>query len=271
MLSDGSLDEFYEKGNGVLIGRRCPFLVLGRRGAGMNMKFMPAGDEAMVVEFGNVIDEETNFRVHALAAFVHDREISGVREVLPTFRSLMIFYDSDKTTYRKLTKELRHFKGNASGQEQERRRTLMVPCCYDSVYGPDLEGTAADLSMSGEELIWIHTERDYKIYMLGFLPGFVYLGGLDERIHAPRLKIPRTEIPARSVGIGGSQTGVYPIKSPGGWRLIGSTPLDFYNPQNDTPILCKAGEYIRFYPISKEEYGVIRRDVESGLYKPEYV
>ena len=116
----------------------------------------------------------------------------------------------------------------------------------------------------------IHQSVDYKIYMLGFLPGFVYLGGLDERIHMPRLSVPRTKIPARSVGIGGNQTGVYPMESPGGWRLIGRTPLSFYDQTNDPPVLCKAGEYIRFAAVTEREYELIRQDVVNKVYRPEF-
>ena len=108
--------------------------------------------------------------------------------------------------------------------------------------------------LSPQEIIRIHSGTDYRVYMLGFLPGFVYLGGLDPRIAVPRLQVPRVEIPAGSVAIGGSQTGVYPIASPGGWRLIGSTPLAFYDPEREKPILCEAGDFIRFVPITPEEY-----------------
>ena len=148
--------------------------------------------------------------------------------------------------------------------------TLLVPCCYGNEFGPDLADMSSMLGLSEEEIIRLHSTPDYKIYMLGFLPGFVYLGGLDERIHAKRLDSPRTAIPKGSVGIGGSQTGVYPIASPGGWRLIGSTPLEFYNPLREEPILCKAGERLRFVPIDQKEYELIKKDVENGTYHPEY-
>ncbi|MBQ2047711.1 MAG: 5-oxoprolinase subunit PxpB, partial [Schwartzia sp.] len=117
--------------------------------------------------------------------------------------------------------------------------------------------------LSREEIVKIHSGTDYRVYMLGFLPGFAYLGGLDERIAAPRLKTPRLSIPAGSVAIGGNQTGVYPIASPGGWRIIGSTPIEFYNPNREEPILCKAGDYIRFVPIGEDEYDEIREHPEA--------
>ncbi len=118
-----------------------------------------------------------------------------------------------------------------------------------------------------EEVIKIHTSKDYLIYMLGFLPGFSYLGGLDERIHTPRLANPRIRIPAGSVGIGGSQTGIYPLDSPGGWQLLGLTPVKTYDPERENPILFEAGDYIRFVPVSEEEYLKIKEQVENGTYE----
>ena len=121
--------------------------------------------------------------------------------------------------------------------------------------------------LSSKEIIQIHSGTDYLVYMLGFLPGFVYLGGLDERIHAPRLTTPRVKIPAGAVGIGGSQTGVYPLDSPGGWRLIGRTPLRMYDPDREEPFLCNAGDYIRFCPIEETDYREIEAQVKTGTYQ----
>ena len=130
----------------------------------------------------------------------------------------------------------------------------MIPVCYDGEFAPDMEDVCAHTGLQREQVIRLHTSRDYLIYMLGFLPGFPYLGGMDERIEAPRLETPRTLIPAGAVGIGGKQTGIYPLASPGGWRLIGRTPIKVYDPDREEPILYKSGDYIRFYPITEEEY-----------------
>ena len=236
----------------------------------MEKKILPAGDAALVVEFGREISDELNEQVHLLAGAMKRSPIHGVREVLPTFRSLMVCYDPGVISFAKLKKKIEHIKldGKMAGTEMD--ETLLVPCCYGNEFGPDLADMSSMLGLSVEEIIRLHSTPDYKIYMLGFLPGFVYLGGLDERIHAKRLDSPRTAIPKGSVGIGGSQTGVYPIASPGGWRLIGSTPLEFYNPLREEPILCKAGERLRFVPIDQKEYELIKKDVENGTYHPEY-
>ena len=134
-------------------------------------------------------------------------------------------------------------------------------------YGPDLGNIAEHAGLSEKEVIEIHSSRDYLIYMLGFLPGFTYLGGLDERIHTPRLANPRIKINAGSVGIGGSQTGIYPLDSPGGWQLMGMTPVKTYDPDRETPILVEAGDYIRFVPIDEQEYKRIKEMVDNGTYE----
>ena len=236
----------------------------------MDVRYLPAGDEALVIEFGKTIDEEINNRVISMATSIRNKRIKGVREILPTYRSLMVFYNPKKISYIRLVSTVKALGFKENEGEEEEKKTLIVPCCYDDSFGPDLSDMSKELGLTKEEIVKIHSKKKYKIYMLGFLPGFVYLGGLDKRINIPRLQTPRTKIPARSVGIGGAQTGVYPVDSPGGWRLIGSTPLDFYDIKREDPVLCEAGEYIRFMPVSKPEYSDIRREIEAGNYKPEY-
>ena len=214
------------------------------------IRYYPAGDTALVVEFGQQIDEEINDRVHAMARWIRKQNIRGITEAIPTFRSLLICYDPCKITYGRLVKKLQknncsEFQNTASEKVSHR-----IPVCYD---GPDLADMEQLTGLTREEIIAIHSGTDYKIHMMGFLPGFVYLGGLDPRICVPRLDTPRTKIEAGSVGIGGSQTGIYPVSSPGGWRILGFTSIQLYDPDRAEPILCKAGEYIRFVPISRAE------------------
>lgn len=232
-------------------------------------KFLPAGDCAMVVEFGNVIDENINDKVHALAEWITKQEMKGVEELLPTFRSLMIYYNPEVIHFHELKEKIEEWKEEPDSQKTGTKSIIKIPCCYGARFGCDLADMEKITGMDRDEIIRIHSSVDYKIYMLGFLPGFVYLGGLDPRIEAPRLKTPRIKIAPGSVGIGGNQTGVYPMASPGGWRLIGGTPVDFYNPERKEPILCKSGEYIRFVPVTIDEYYDIRHLVIKGQYEPE--
>lgn len=229
----------------------------------MEMRIMPEGDRALVVDFGEYIDEAVNDAVNALAGKIRKHQFEGVEEMIPTFRSLLILFDPKRTSMRVLREGIEKLDLTSSAEEKKEKRILRIPCCYGGKYGEDLIDMEKVTGLSREEIVKIHSGTDYRVYMLGFLPGFAYLGGLDERIAAPRLKTPRLSIPAGSVAIGGNQTGVYPIASPGGWRIIGSTPIEFYNPNREEPILCRAGDYIRFVPIGEDEYDEIREHPEA--------
>ena len=225
-----------------------------------NMKILPAGDRALVADFGNVISEDVNRKVNALKKSLLAEKIAGVREMIPTYRSLLVEYDPAVISGRSLAQHIEAARPEEALSGETERRVLEIPCCYGGEYGEDLAGMAELTGLSEKEIIAIHAGTEYRVYMLGFLPGFVYLGGMDPRIAAPRLKTPRVSIPAGSVGIGGSQTGVYPMASPGGWRLIGMTPVAFYDPDREKPVLCEAGDYIRFVPVSPEEYRRMKKE-----------
>lgn len=235
------------------------------------VKIMAAGDCAVTVEFGQGIDTVTNDRVHAFTAALKKEGIPGVTEAVPAFCSLLIYYDPLKTSFHKLIPVIESLAEGLGDIRQEKKRVLKIPCCYGARFGPDLADMESYTGLDRDEIIRIHSSVDYKIYMMGFLPGFVYLGGLDERIQMPRLETPRVRILPGAVGIGGSQTGVYPLASPGGWRLMGGTPVDFYNPERENPVLCKAGEYIRFVPITIGDYYDIRQMAVRGSYQIETV
>jgi KipI family sensor histidine kinase inhibitor len=181
------------------------------------------------------------------------RDVEGVSEVLPTYRSLLVNYDPFVTDFYEL-KEKTEEKFRALRTQKIEGREFEIPVCYGGEFGPDLDFVAKFNGLSTEKVIELHCSRDYRIYMLGFLPGFPYLGGMDERIAAPRLEKPRTRIPAGSVGIAGKQTGIYPLESPGGWRVIGRTQFRLYNPLAENPVPISAGDTIRFIRISKSEY-----------------
>lgn len=230
------------------------------------IRFLPAGDSSIVMEFGQDISPQINARIRSMLRSLEKAQKKYLREVIPTYRSLLILYDPLQISYSKLRDELQEMALLIDNEKSPEIRIVEVPVAYGGEYGPDLDDVAEYSKCSPEEVISIHTSRDYLIYMLGFTPGFAYMGGMDERIATPRLSQPRTKIPAGSAGIAGSQTGIYPIDSPGGWRLIGRTPLKLYNPLADPPVLLKAGDYVRFIQISPEEYAQIADQVEKGLY-----
>ena len=218
-----------------------------------NVRFLPCGDQAVTVEWGSTIDEHINRQVHAFARKVEALSHPAITEVVPTYRSATVHYRPEVFSYEEL-KQLLLSLAQGSAEEAEELPVVEIPVCYGGEYGPDLLEVAQHCSLTPEEVIARHTAPTYRIYMLGFTPGFPYLGGMDPSIAAPRRKEPRIHIPAGSVGIAGEQTGVYPIVSPGGWQLIGRTPLRLFDPQREQPILLSAGAGIRFVPIDEETF-----------------
>ena len=233
--------------------------------AGFNITV--AGDSAINLEFGNVISEKTNGLIRAAAQTLEADPINGVIEFVPTFCSLMVVYDPCVVGYDELTSQVRGKLRGLVATTGGIHRVVKIPVCYGGDFGPDLGDVAEHAGMSAEEVIAIHSGHDYLI----FLPGFAYLGGLDERLHTPRLATPRTRIEPGAVGIGGAQTGIYPLASPGGWRIIGRTPVRPYDPDRESPILYAAGDYLRFVPITPQEFSLIETQVESGTYECEIV
>ena len=232
-----------------------------------NIRILTAGDSSLLVEFGKKISPEINRKITAVMQMMKEQHIEGVVDVIPAFCSLLINYDPRVVTYEEIKGRIQNLVRLEIKTGEVRKRIFEIPVCYGGEYGPDLGNIAEHAGLSEKEVIEIHSSRDYLIYMLGFLPGFTYLGGLDERIHTPRLANPRIKINAGSVGIGGSQTGIYPLDSPGGWQLMGMTPVKTYDPDRETPILVEAGDYIRFVPIDEQEYKRIKEMVDNGTYE----
>ncbi|MDR0530776.1 MAG: 5-oxoprolinase subunit PxpB [Oscillospiraceae bacterium] len=224
-------------------------------------QFHAAGDAAILVEFGSEINPESNASVRALSESLRRKPIRAITECVPAFCSLLINYDPCRLRYQALTRQLRKRLQGLSTEAAGSARVFAIPVCYN---GEDLEFVARHANLSKEEVIRRHSAPEYLIYMLGFLPGFAYLGGLDPAIHTPRLQNPRTKIPAGAVGIGGEQTGIYPLASPGGWQLIGQTPVRPYDPQRAEPILYAAGDYIKFEPVTAAEYAALERRQAAG-------
>lgn len=231
------------------------------------IKYLIAGDGALVMEFGNSISEEINSRIRSMMAAVETKKIRGIIEMVPTYRSLMIHYDIFTVEYMELVAILQELEAQLDNIDLPLPQVIEIPTLYGGEWGPDIENVGRHNGLTIEEVIEIHSSREYLIYMLGFTPGFPYLGGMDEKIATPRLETPRTKIPGGSVGVAGGQTGIYPIDSPGGWQLIGRTPIPLYDPNRDKPILLKSGNYIRFKGINREEYQEIREALKSDKYQ----
>lgn len=234
-------------------------------------RILPTGDRALSVEFGNEIDEHINARLMGFIKLLSDEKIKGIEEFVPSFRAVLIHYNPAILTYEEMVGLIESALKKPFHETSRKKRIVKIPVCYEGEYAPDIEFVAQHAGISVQEVIDIHTAKPYLVYMLGFQPGFPYLGGLDERIHTPRLESPRLKLEAGSVGIGGAQTGLYPMESPGGWRIIGLTPVRCYNPDKAKPIPYRAGDYIQFVSISSDEYERLRDEDLRGDYEFEVV
>ena len=220
------------------------------------------GDCAVTLQIGNEISEQVNREVVNALAAIRRADISGVCELVPTYTSICIHYDPAVLSYEALRNALKLVKADPIEEKSDQEeRVVEIPVCYGGEYGPDLEFVAEHNGLTAEEVVRRHSNGQYLVYMLGFLPGFAYMGGMDKTIACPRLISPRTKIPAGSVGIAGAQTGIYPLSSPGGCQLIGRTPLKMFAIDGEqTTFALSAGDRVRFVPITEEVF----REMEAG-------
>ena len=218
------------------------------------MKMVPLGDSALLIQFDTHITSAAHLKVRMLATFLQDYSFPGMVEFVPAFSTVTIYYNPVKRSFKEVCSEIERIAAGLEDIPAQSPRTVEIPVCYGEEFGPDLEFVAKHNGLTEEEVVKIHSETDYLVYMIGFAPGFPYLGGMSERIQAPRGPSPRLKIPAGSVGIAGMQTGVYPIETPGGWQLIGKTPEALFRPNERVPSLLQAGDIVRFHPISRREF-----------------
>jgi inhibitor of KinA len=216
--------------------------------------FRITGDCGLLVEYGDVIDPAVNQKVRSMAIAIQNNMPGGVIEIIPTYRSILIYYDPLVTNPSILRETLTDLESSLAEIEIPPPNVVEIPVCYGGEFGLDIEHVAQTHNLTLQEVIQLHSEPEYLIYMVGFAPGFPFLGGLPEVLHTPRLKTPRTLVPKGSVGIANGQTGIYPIASPGGWQLIGRTPIRLFAPERSNPFLYHAGDRIRFKPISPLDY-----------------
>lgn len=234
------------------------------------LRYIPCGDAALIIKTGDDICLETHVLVRKLVAGIQKASASGIIECIPSYNEIMVAYDPTCISHNALMDILHKAEDEMDHIELPAARRLFVPVVYGGSYGEDLAKVASHGGFSEEKVVHIHSSADYLVYMLGFTPGFCYLGGMDERIACPRKSEPRIRIPAGAVGIAGLQTGIYPIESPGGWQLIGRTPLRLFDPCRSPEFLVQAGDYIRFFPVSEGEFMETARSVEKSSYPARY-
>jgi inhibitor of KinA len=228
------------------------------------IRVTPLGDRALTIVLGDSIDETTHHRVRAVSKRIEMDMPTGIVDLVPAFASVTVHYDpvrvsadtasETRSPFDRLVAQLDRLLSDVRENELPTPRLVEIPVCYGGSLGPDLDEVARKHDLQPDDVIQIHSSGEYLVYMVGFMPGFAYLGGLSPRIATPRRASPRTAVPARSVGIGGQQTGVYPLESPGGWNLIGRTPLEIFDLRRPEPMLLATGDRVRFRPISLDEF-----------------
>ena len=211
-------------------------------------KLLPLGDSSLLIQLGEEIDFTVNQRVHALASLIEASSINGLIETVPAYATLLVHYDPLILSFTQLQKYLRTKMDFVDEVVNQKRRRVDVPVRYGGEHGVDLESVALRLQLSIADVIRLHSETIYTVYMMGFTPGFPYMGKLPGELSMPRLETPRTFVPAGTVAIAGSQTGIYSIDSPGGWRLIGWTPLQLFDPKSESPFVFSPGDEVKFIP-----------------------
>ena len=232
-----------------------------------DFRILPAADSALVIEFGSAIDRKTSDRVLALAETLTQARLPGVTEIVATFRSLSVNYDSLLTTGHELEAAIRALV-QRSGTSSQVRQLWDIPVCYDPSYAPDIEDVAKTAGLTVAEVAALHAGTQYHVYMIGFVPGYPYMGDLPAKLRLPRRLDPRTRVPPGSLAIATSMTAVYPYESPGGWHLIGTSPVRFFDPESANGALLGPGDAVKFRAVTAAEFSRIRLAVERNDYVP---
>ncbi|GEO11503.1 5-oxoprolinase subunit PxpB [Segetibacter aerophilus] len=222
----------------------------------------PLGDSAIVIAYGAVIDMAINRKVLIISNAIKEANFRGVKDVAPAYSSITVHYDVvairkaniTRSAFEIMKEQLERQLNPPLENLEEIRRTIRIPVCYAPKYGLDLNHISAQLNVSIAEIVRLHTSKPYRVFMVGFLPGFAYMGELDERIAVPRKQEPRLQIEPGYVGIAGKQTGIYPLTSPGGWQIIGRTPVQLFDATREEPVLFTAGDEVEFYSITEDEF-----------------
>jgi KipI family sensor histidine kinase inhibitor len=218
------------------------------------IRYLLMGDRGLLLEFGNEISHEVNEKVRRMALATQAEAIEGIIETVPTYRSLLVIYNPLTLPLDQLKKRLQKIEEELQDIPLPEPKLTRIPAVYGGIYGPDLECVGEYHNISPEEVIRLHCSKPYFIYMIGFMPGYPYMGELPDCLVMPRLKTPRLSVPKGSVAIAQKQTGIYSMESPGGWQIIGRTPVELFDPGREPPSLLQMGDLVQFYPISEKEF-----------------
>ena len=222
--------------------------------------FRISGDQGLIMEFGDAISPQIHELVRTMILALDQNPMVGVIEYMPSYLAIAVYYDPLITSFENLKISLTQLSVNLQEIDIASPKLIELPVCYGGEFGPDLDFVATSHGLSQEEVIKLHSHPEYLVYMIGFTPGYPFLGGLPEALHTSRLDTPRKKVPAGSVGIANGQTGIYPIESPGGWQLIGQVPVKLFDPEKNDPFLISAGNMIKFKSIDELEYRAIQKD-----------
>ena len=234
-------------------------------------RIAPIGINYLLIEYEDKIDPIINAAVSQVWQTIESKNWQGIIGMIPTYRSLLIHFDPAVWSTKELIGQVEQALPKTQSTVKQNNRQVIIPVLYGGEHGPDLEDVANLNNLTAPEVIDIHENGKYRVYMLGFNPGYPYMGGLDPRLATPRLEQPRTKVPAGSVAIGGEQTGIYSTTSPGGWRIIGHTPVPLFDAKLSDPVLLRAGDNIKFKSITEQEYNDIVKQIADGNYEIQIV
>lgn len=232
------------------------------------MEVKQYAEDALTINLGSEVDDRINRQLVQLKTAVTELELEGITDIVLSYTSLIIYFDVLKADGSKIAEAVQKLSMDELEDREYAYKVVKIPVCYGGDFGPDL-GRFKENGLTPDEVIGMHSNTEYLVYMLGFMPGFPFLGGLSEKLYKARLDSPRTNIPAGSVGIGGRQTGMYPFDSPGGWNLLGRTPIPLYDSERENAILYEAGDRIIYIPIDEKEYFRIKNAYADGEYTVE--
>ncbi len=233
------------------------------------LTYKPFGERAVLIEWPAVIDENTLLDISLFKEKIKNEDLEYIVEIRNAYDSLLVVYVKELISFRNILNKFGELYHQEKKHFKLRPKLWKIPVCYDDIFAIDLNEMALEKGVSKDTIIKLHAKAVYTVYFIGFLPGFMYLGGLDKKLHTPRKSTPRLKIPKGAVAIGGEQTGIYPSESPGGWNIIGNSPIEFFNPKNNIPCFANAGDRIVFNPISIKAYKDITTLVEAGVYQLE--